>query len=157
LFAWTIERVPERLFLGHGTGAWGFDYSGEDRREAPHNIIMELLYEQGLVGVLLISLFLWVIFVRWRRASKLVYFNGLDMGTFQIVHITGLLFSYTLLQAMGSYDINENRFMFFCAGTVVAAFNCVRHRVEEIYEGTEVVPFQWHEPEEVYPGAEFLY
>jgi len=147
LFIWTIERVPERPFLGHGTGAWALDWSGQDIRAAPHNIVLEVLYEQGLVGAALISLFLLVIFMRWRRAARLVHTYGLDIGVFQIVHIAGLLFFYTFLQAMAAFDINENRLMFFCAGLVVATFNCVRHATEEVYVEDELITSDWQQSE----------
>lgn len=157
LFVWAVDRFPERPILGHGTGAWAVDRGYGDIRLYPHNIILELLYEQGLVGVVLLGLFLWLIFSRWRRTVRLVELYRLGIEVSAIVYITGLMFLYTLLQAMGAFDLNENRLMFFCAGLVVATFNCVRHTIEEIYAETEVVPQEWHEAEDVFPGTEFLY
>lgn len=138
MFTWTVKRIPERLILGHGTGAFAVDRGGPDVRYYPHNIILESLYEQGLVGAVILSLFLWLIFRRWWQASKLVRLYELDIGIFQAVHIAGLLFLFTLIQAMKSGDIEWNRFMFFCAGLVVAAFSLVRHMAEEISLGGEL-------------------
>jgi len=133
LFTWTITRIPRRPVLGHGTGSWAFDWSGEDRREAPHNIILEVLYEEGLVGTCLIILFLWLVVRRYRQAAKLAYQYNFDIQVTAIVNIVALMFFYTLLQAMASFDINENRFMFFCAGFVIATFNVVCREVEALY------------------------
>ena len=139
MFIWTARRFPERLILGHGTGAFAIDRGGQDEREYPHNIMLELLYEQGLVGAVIVSLFLWLIFRRWRQASQFVYLYELDIGIFQIVHMAGLLFLFLFTQAMKSGDINDNRFMFFCAGLVVAAFSLVRRTVEEISLENELI------------------
>ncbi|MCK4795653.1 MAG: hypothetical protein KAV87_68625, partial [Desulfobacteraceae bacterium] len=95
--------------------------------------------EQGLVGAVIVSLFLWLIFRRWRQASQFVYLYELDIGIFQIVHMAGLLFLFLFTQAMKSGDINDNRFMFFCAGLVVAAFSLVRRTVEEISLENELI------------------
>ncbi len=149
MFAWAARRFPERPILGHGTGAFAVDRGGQDRREYPHNVILELLYEQGLVGAIIISLFLWLIFRRWRQASRIVHLYELDIETFQIVHISGLVFLFTFTQAMKSGDINDARFMFFCAGLVVAAFSQVRRRVEEISSENESTADDWQQLEEV--------
>lgn len=139
MFIWTARRFPERLILGHGTGAFAIDRGGQDEREYPHNIMLELLYEQGLVGAVIVGLFLWLIFRRWRQASRFVYLYELDIGIFQIVHMAGLLFLFLFTQAMKSGDINDNRFMFFCAGLVVAVFSLVRRTVEEISLENELI------------------
>jgi len=139
MFVWTASRFAERPFLGHGTGAFAIDRGGQDIRAYPHNILLESLYEQGLVGAVIVSLFLWLIFRRWRQASRFVYLYELDIGTFQIVHIAGLLFLFLVTQAMKSGDVNGNRFMFFCAGLVIAVFSLVRRMVEEISLENELI------------------
>lgn len=139
-FVWTADRFVERPVLGHGTGAFAVDRGGQDIRAYPHNIILELLYEQGLIGAAVLLIFLWLIFSRWRQAARLVYLYELDIGIFQIVHMAGLLFLLTLTQAMKSGDIDGNRMMFFFAGLVVAEFNLVRAMAEEISLENELIP-----------------
>lgn len=139
MFIWTARRIPEHPILGHGTGAFATDRGGQDERAYPHNIILESLYEQGLVGAVIVGLFLWLIFRRWRQASRFVYLYELDIGIFQIVHMAGLLFLFLFTQAMKSGDINDNRFMFFGAGLVIAAFSLVRRSVEEISLENELI------------------
>jgi len=50
-----------------------------------------------------------------------------------------LLFLFLFTQAMKSGDINDNRFMFFGAGLVIAAFSLVRRSVEEISLENELI------------------
>lgn len=139
MFIWTVRRFPERPILGHGTGAFAIGRGGQDERAYPHNIILELLYEQGLVGAVIVSLFLWLIFRRWRQASRFVYLYELDIEIFQIVHIAGLLFLFLFTQAIKSFDINGNRLMFFSAGLVIAVFSLVRRMAEEISLENELI------------------
>jgi len=137
LFSWALERFPERPVFGHGTGAFAVNWGGQDIRLYPHNILVETLYEQGLVGGIILILFLWLIFKRWRRASKLVNLYGMDMEVYQAVHTAGLLFLFTLLQAMKSGDLDANRATFLCAGLVVTVFRQVYQRVEELSSENE--------------------
>jgi O-antigen ligase len=140
LFTWAVDHISERPVLGHGTGAWAVDWGGMDERRYPHNIVLEVLYEEGLIGLFVVLLFLGVIFRRWRQASRLIYQYDLDTTLYRYVHIGGLLFLFSLTQAMKSGDLDDNRFMFFCAGLVVAAFNLVRTLSEEV-----VFDAQFHE------------
>jgi O-antigen ligase len=132
LFTWATSRIPERPIFGHGTGAFAVDRGGLDETSYPHNIILEVLYEQGLVGAIILFAFLWLIFRRWRHSANLVQSYLLAPEIYSTVHISGLLFLFTLTQAMKSGDIDGNRFMFFFAGMVIAVFNLVRHMAEEI-------------------------
>ena len=138
-WAWTLEHADENPVFGNGTGAWAYDNGYGDTREYPHNIILESLYEQGLVGAVVLSLFIFLIFKRWRQASKLISLEEVDTETFQIIHVAGLLFLLTFLEAMKTGDISDNRLMFFSAGLTLAAFNCARYRVGEIYSESGLV------------------
>lgn len=142
-FVWTLERVPQRLVFGHGTGAWGADWSGEDRREHPHNIILEVLYEQGLVGATIISVFLAYILFLWRQSVQLVHRYELDIGIFQVVHISGMLYLFNLAMAFWNFDLNENRVMFLCAGIVIVMNRLVRETIEQISLESEYIQDQW--------------
>lgn len=159
-FRWAWENAKERPIFGHGTGAFAVGWSGADIGDWPHNIILELLYEQGVVGVALIILFLWFIFRRWRQASKLTYLcePHIHMEAFQVVHIAGLLFLFNLLQAMKSFDIAGNRLTFFCAGLVLAVFSCIRHATEQVYQDSGFITGDWQQSEAGgYQDTEVLY
>ncbi|MCK4791199.1 MAG: hypothetical protein KAV87_46130, partial [Desulfobacteraceae bacterium] len=133
--------------LGHGTGAYAVDRNGVDIPDWPHNIILELLYEQGLVGVLLLGLFLWLIFRRWRQAANLSYFcePSIQVEASHLIHLVGLLFLFNLLQAMKSFDINGNRLVFFSAGLVLAVFSWIRQTAAEAYVEDEFVTGDWQQ------------
>ena len=129
---WATAQFSKHPILGHGTGSFAMDYEGQDKRSYPHNIIIESLYEQGLAGGIILILFLWLIFRRWRLASTLVRLYEMDIEIFQAVHIAGLLFLFSTIQAMKSGDLDGNRFLFFSSGLVVAVLDMVRRRAEEI-------------------------
>jgi len=131
LFLWTTSRVLQHPVFGYGTGAFAVDRGGDDKRDYPHNFFLELMYEQGIIGLLLGIAFVWIIFKRWRQAAKQVQLYELDISLFQMVHIPGLLFIYAFTQAMKSGDITDNRFMFFCAGLILASFNLVQNMTVE--------------------------
>ncbi len=136
LFAYAFSHWIENPVLGHGVGQWGVDYLGVDERAYPHNIFLELLYEQGIVGLVLGIAIFWSIFNRWRRASSRVIDYGLNLELFSMVHIAGLLFFYNLIVAMKSGDLTDNRLLFFCAGLVVAIYNVVQKESEAaVFEG----------------------
>ena len=45
-------------FFGHGCGSFGYYFTGEDVVLYPHNIIMEIIFEFGLLGLTIFVLFL---------------------------------------------------------------------------------------------------
>lgn len=147
MFSWVWKNARRHPFIGHGTGAYAFDRNSVDVGDWPHNIILELLYEGGLVGALLLISFLWLIFWRWRQATRLIhlYEPHMPIEMLQIIHIAGLLFLFNLLQAMKSFDIVGNRLTFFCAGLVLAVFNCVRYQIEEVYSENDLVTKDWQQ------------
>ncbi len=127
-FAW--KNSWESPVFGHGTGAFAQDWAGHDERSYPHNIVLELFYENGLIGVAIGMSFLMLIFRRWRQAARLVCEHGLSIKEYQAVHLAGLLFLYTLMQSMKSGDLDGNRFMFFCSGLVIAILSLIRRQAE---------------------------
>lgn len=136
LFTWTTSRVGENIIFGHGTGSFAVDKDGVDKREYPHNYFLELLYEQGLIGTFLGGLLLWLIFRRWWVSSR-YYAMAFDDEMNQIIQTAGLLFFFYFLQAMKSGDIDDNRFMFFFAGLVVAIFGWLERSLAEGYVAQE--------------------
>lgn len=134
MWSWTFPRCFDRPVLGHGTGAYSVDSDGVDARLYPHNMFLEVFYEEGVVGLFVLSIFLWVIFQRWRQASALIYQYGLGMDLYMYLHIAGLLFLFQFSQAMKSGDLLDQRFTFFCTGLIVAVFNLARTFSEQVYD-----------------------
>lgn len=54
------------FLFGNGIGSFGILYSGQDIREYPHNIFLEVLFELGIIFLLLFGVFLFLPFL-YRR------------------------------------------------------------------------------------------
>jgi O-antigen ligase len=46
-----FESDATQMLVGHGTGDYGYFASGHDERAYPHNVLLEVAYENGLIGV----------------------------------------------------------------------------------------------------------
>ena len=53
-----IFENKSSLILGYGLGSFSNEYDQTDRRLYPHNIIVEIVFELGLIGLLLVLAFL---------------------------------------------------------------------------------------------------
>ena len=102
-------------FFGNGTGSYGYMYTGMDRNDYPHNILMELLAENGLVGLIIfISIFGYIGYIMLKAKKGEFKFNS------HLLLTVWLLFSfYFLFNALVSGDINSNRMMFSALSTLI--------------------------------------
>jgi O-antigen ligase len=110
-----------RLWLAHpllgcGIGSFPVLAGLGDIRAYPHNIILELLIELGLVGLVLFGLLacipMYALLQRRRLRRE------------SVVVVVWLLFVYMMLNAMVSGDLTDNRFLFFVIGLAAGvAFN----------------------------------
>ncbi|WP_293026657.1 O-antigen ligase [Natronococcus sp.] len=105
---------PGMLLFGEGLGAWPVLIDpGYDTRYYPHNIVLEVLFELGLVGlVLLCALF--------GYALLNVARDWIDHGGATHV-VLGILFVYMLVNVMVTGDLNDNRFLFAIVGVMAYA------------------------------------
>jgi O-antigen ligase len=87
------------LFFGFGFGSFGIEFFKEDMRAYPHNILLEIFFELGLVGLCLFIVFLVLVFKVVMKSKNIFSFI--------------LLFS--LLNAAKSYNLADAwvLFMFF--------------------------------------------
>lgn len=101
---------PATLPFGHGLGSWPVVLGYGDAQDYPHNIILEVVFELGLVGLgLLLSLFGLGVAVALRE--------WYDHG--RPVHLVVLaLFAYMLANTMVTGDLNENRYLFAVCGVL---------------------------------------
>lgn len=103
LFASGVYYWLQAPFFGHGIGSFGILYSGQDIRYYPHNIILEIGVEAGLIGVVLfvgaVCYALWVI----------IYSDATDMA---LQGFTLAFFVFMLTNAMVTGDISTNRTLF---------------------------------------------
>ncbi|CDQ17937.1 O-antigen ligase family protein [Halobacillus karajensis] len=103
-----VERFQEAFSMwgdnpifGHGIGSFPLFYNGMDIRDYPHNIFLEVLAELGIIGFLVLIVLFAISFF-----SVLKYKDSV----IQLTVLSGILF--TLLNAMVSGDINDNRILF---------------------------------------------
>tara|TARA_B110000238_G_scaffold201126_1_gene255016 strand:- start:3454 stop:4644 length:1191 start_codon:yes stop_codon:yes gene_type:complete len=90
--------------IGVGLGAYSKETSGIDQRGYPHNIFLEILTEQGLIGLILFLILLYPIFFKMlpflARHTDPIYFS-----------IAGV-FVFEIFNASKSSSIIEDRFLF---------------------------------------------
>jgi O-antigen ligase len=46
-----LESDVTQMLVGHGTGDYGYFALGRDERAYPHNVLLEVAYENGLIGI----------------------------------------------------------------------------------------------------------
>lgn len=102
------------LFFGHGIGSFGYEYTFEDIDIYPHNIILEIVFEMGLIGL---GAFLFFIVI----LLKHIYIR---CNKYALV-----LFLYLMLNAMKSYSLVGNRMMFLIFGVLVFIFSVKREEI----------------------------
>jgi len=98
MFSFTVETILNNavnFLFGLGIGSFGILYDGFDERQYPHNIILEIWFELGLVGVLLFVVMLLLYFKKMRSN-----FNSV------------LIFIFLLLNSFKSYSLVDSRIMF---------------------------------------------
>jgi O-antigen ligase len=100
----------EQPVFGAGIGSWPVLYHGIDIASHPHNLILEVLVEFGLVGLLLLSN---CAVAAARRASV----RRLREDPFLMC--TAMLCINTFFNAMTSSDITQNRNLFAMVGLLV--------------------------------------
>ncbi|WP_122088163.1 O-antigen ligase family protein [Halalkalicoccus subterraneus] len=94
--------------LGQGLGSWPIAMGRGDEAGYPHNIILELLFELGLVGLALFG--------------ALLVYGGAVLVRGWLAHrrpesvVIGALCLFMLLNAMVTGDLNENRYLFAVLG-----------------------------------------
>jgi O-antigen ligase len=62
VFEFSINHIFSSLqifFIGDGIGSFGLRHLNEDVRDYPHNLLLEVWFELGLVGLIAIALFLY--------------------------------------------------------------------------------------------------
>jgi O-antigen ligase len=100
----------EQAVFGNGVGSWPVLYHGLDIDRHPHNLIVEVLVEFGLIGLLLLSA---VAIVAGRTASVR------RLRDDPLLMCAAMLCIITFFYAMTSSDITENRYLFAMVGLLV--------------------------------------
>ncbi|WLR52984.1 O-antigen ligase family protein [Bacillus tianshenii] len=97
------ELWGENVVFGHGVGSWPVLTTGMDERAYPHNIILELGVELGLIGVVL-----FVVMVGYALRQIKTY-RTLQNNAWALLLL--MLLINLLINAMISGDLNDNRYL----------------------------------------------
>lgn len=121
LFTSAVQYWLEQPLIGHGIGSFPVLYSGEDERYYPHNIVLEVGVEAGLVGVVLFVAFsAWCLWVALKADTDPV-----------LVGTTVSLYLYLLANAMITGDISTNRMLFASTALLLVVDSSTPVRVTE--------------------------
>lgn len=91
------------LIFGNGFGSFGINYYGQDMRAYPHNAILEVFYELGVVGVLLFgAILLYVFYYAYKKQS-----------------VFSFLLVFGILNALKSYSIADSWVLFGIFGSIL--------------------------------------
>jgi len=108
-----IEYWKQAPIFGYGIGSWPIIDGGIDMRGYPHNIVLEILVELGLVGLLIF--FILILY------ALLLLAPVKSIGDEPIKIFLLMLMVYMLLNSMVSGDIPDNRLLFACIGMMPIA------------------------------------
>ena len=62
----------ENFLFGHGVGSFGIEFTGTDFKAYPHNLFLELIFELGIIGLLLILALLILAFYCANKSDRLL-------------------------------------------------------------------------------------
>jgi O-antigen ligase len=115
----TWAALPTHLFLGGGIGSWSVFYYGADKRGYPHNLLLQIAFEQGLVGVAGLGFFL----------------ATMAAVTYKLLHKTGARYAvfpslvlFCVIVSMFSGDLDDNRILWYWTGVTLAVCAIIRFR-----------------------------
>lgn len=106
-FSTAYEMISESPLMGKGLGSFPIYFNGEDVSDYPHNMIIEIFAEIGIVGLLAFSIFFAISLLGTVNMYRI--HNGF-IPTLGMV-VVGL-FIYYLANSMVSGDINSNRVLY---------------------------------------------
>lgn len=115
LYQKAIELWGNSPIWGTGTGQFGIAVTGEDMRLYPHNILLELGAETGILGIFVFLTMIGLAFAG--GVGCLHRGKGATKGVARYLLVAGF---FALLNAMISGDINDNRVLFTLVGLLAA-------------------------------------
>jgi O-antigen ligase len=110
-----LALARDNNWVGYGTGSWPILNGLGDVQAYPHNLFVEVLVEQGAVGLVVLLAFLGSVLFTAVRALRRVD----DMAIAAMITVALSSFLYAVLVAQTSGDLYDNRYIWFYAGLVV--------------------------------------
>jgi O-antigen ligase len=119
----TLEAIPNQPLLGTGIGSWSKFYYGNDQRNYPHDLLMEIAFEEGLIGL---AAFLALLGL---SAISIVRMIGDSRSHFLVL---GLLVLYCVIVSLFSGDLDDNRVLWLWMGVALSVCRLVQVRMSAI-------------------------
>ncbi|MEA3295533.1 MAG: O-antigen ligase family protein, partial [Patescibacteria group bacterium] len=121
-----LTNHPLTLFIGTGAGGFANLFKDYGAYFYPHNVFLEILFEQGLVGI---SIFIFSITI-FTKELKLININN---GKFNEL-LTPMLFGmiYFFLNAQVSGDIERNRLLWLFWGATIGIMTLANRNTKSI-------------------------
>ena len=113
----SIFNNLQNFFIGYGFGSFGIMYSGEDGRLYPHNILLEIWFELGFIGLLIFCVFLFFIF-----------FGKIKQRLF----VTGFVMLYIFLNMLKSRSVVDIRVFFAFFAIFIIKENLIISKIKKI-------------------------
>jgi hypothetical protein len=95
---YSLDRIFDNavnFLFGSGIGSFGVLYEGIDGRQYPHNVILEISFELGIIGVILFVVLLLLYFKKLRHNLNFI-----------------LIYLFLFLNSLKSYSLIDSRVMF---------------------------------------------
>lgn len=108
-YSQAIQMIKQSPIIGHGTGAFPILLGLEDKRGYPHNLILEILAELGIIGIVLFALFFGLSISSRRRLS-----SQRPYVTISLI----MLLANTFANSMVSGDLPDNRLLLMALGLI---------------------------------------
>jgi O-antigen ligase len=119
LYRWALGMFAEKPLTGWGLGGWSYYVLDRDVPAYPHNLVLEIAAEEGVMGLAALgTLFLTVLLAMrriWRSSPDLSFIAP--------------VFAFSLLATMTSGDINVNRPLWLWCGVIFALAGIAQRRL----------------------------
>ncbi len=120
----TLAAIPDHPLFGSGIGSWSKFYFGNDQRNYPHNLFLEITFEEGLLGL---TAFLALLILVELSISRML------SASHSYFLVLGLLVFYCLAVSLFSGDLDDNRVLWLWIGVTLTVCRIVQIRVNALY------------------------
>jgi len=128
LYRWALSMFAEKPLTGWGLGGWSYYVFDRDTPSYPHNLVLEIAAEEGVMGLTALGTLLFTVFLAirnvWRRSPDLSF----------VVPV----FTFSFLATLTSGDINVNRPLWLWCGVIFALAGIAERRLHR----SEALPWR---------------
>jgi O-antigen ligase len=119
LYRWALGMFAEKPLTGWGLGGWSYNVLDRDVPAYPHNLVLEIAAEEGVMGLAALGTLLLCVVLSMRR----IWRSSPDLSFIAPV------FAFSLLATMTSGDINVNRPLWLWCGVIFALAGIAQRRL----------------------------